>query len=252
MRIILACAAALLLVSAVAPRQQPYLWLKSYDPAQCIAARIAPPAGYEREASAAGTYEDWLRHLPLKKGSPQVLLYDGKEKANQDAHVAVIDLDVGDRDLQQCADSVIRLRAEYLFMAGWHADIHFNFTSGDRADFVKWTEGFTSVVKGNSVQWVRGKPRPATYATLRSYLNMVFSYAGTASLSQELTPVDDPARMRIGDVFIKGGVTGTRGCCGRHGGEQDDGQEGISLGTGFHARPGNACVEKSPVNVPLV
>ncbi|MFM7767840.1 MAG: DUF4846 domain-containing protein, partial [Bacteroidota bacterium] len=39
------------------------------------------------------------------------------------------------------------------------------------------------------------------------YMEMVFSYAGTASLEKELKPVD-LADMQIGDLFIKGGFPG--------------------------------------------
>jgi hypothetical protein len=40
-----------------------------------------------------------------------VLLYNGAPKFRQDVHAAVIDIDVGTRDLQQCADATMRLRA---------------------------------------------------------------------------------------------------------------------------------------------
>jgi hypothetical protein len=203
---------ALALISpalAAAPAERAaYPWLERYDPADSLAARIAPPAGLERAAAAPGSFESWLRGLPLKKGNPPVRLYNGQEKPNQTAHWAVLDLDTGPRDLQQCADSVIRLRAEYLYAAGKFDEIHFNFTSGDRADFSRWLAGFTPTVRGNKVEWVPGRPRPDTRAAFRAYLDVVFTYAGTASLAKELKPVPDVRQMRAGDVFIQGGSPG--------------------------------------------
>jgi len=119
-----------------------------------------------------------------------------------------LDLDVGERDLQQCADAIIRLRAEYLWAAGRRDDIHFSFTSGDRADYARWREGGRPVVRGETVTWVRSAGRDDSYACFRAYLDTVFTYAGTYSLSQELSPVLDAADMQIGDVFIRGGFPG--------------------------------------------
>ncbi|MGH7599664.1 MAG: DUF4846 domain-containing protein [bacterium] len=42
-------------------------------------------------------------------------MYNGAPKPNQAAQYRVLAIDVGNKDLQQCADAVIRLRAEYLF-----------------------------------------------------------------------------------------------------------------------------------------
>ena len=64
-----------------------------------------------------------------------------KKKANQAAAFAVVDMEIGNRDLQQCADAVIRLRAEYLWKHKRYTDIKFNFTSGFTAEYKKWAEG---------------------------------------------------------------------------------------------------------------
>jgi len=185
-----------------------YPWLEKYDSSESIARRIPTPAGFTRTREAAKSFESWLRYLPLRKGLPPVLLYDGGKKANQGAHWAVLDVDVGEKDLQQCADAVIRLRAEYLYSAGSLADIHFDFTSGDRADFTKWAQGYRPVVEGNKVTWVKSAAADSSYRTFRRYLDTVFAYAGTVSPARELKPVDDVRRMKIGDVFIKGGTPG--------------------------------------------
>lgn len=209
MRRLFAAVAVLSAVSALwAQAAGLYPWQREYKPAESLQTRIAPPEGFRRTDAEAGSFETWLRGLPLKSGRPPVLLYDGRPKANQEAHHAVVDIDVGSKDLQQCADAVIRLRAEWLYAAKRYAEIHFNFTSGDRADWSKWAEGFRPVVQGNRVTWRKSAGADATYPSFRAYLDTVFAYAGTASLSAELKPVADAREVRPGDVFILGGSPG--------------------------------------------
>jgi hypothetical protein len=149
-----------------------------------------------------------LRHLPLKKKGTPVYLYDGRKKGNQGAHFAVIDIDTGTRDLQQCADAVIRLRAEYLYSSGLYSAIHFNFTSGDEASFTKWAAGYRPKVNGSTVQWVNNAGQDSSYSSFRRYLTTVYIYAGTYSLSKELKPRKDIQEMSIGYVFIEPGFPG--------------------------------------------
>jgi Domain of unknown function (4846) len=75
--------------------------------------RIKPPKGFRRIAVPQGSFADWLRRLPLKPGNPQLLLHTGNPKTNQKAHHAIVAIDVGKKNLQQCADAIIRLRAEF-------------------------------------------------------------------------------------------------------------------------------------------
>ena len=118
-----------------------------------LADRIAPPSGYVRETCSDNSFTTYLRNLPLLPKGSKVLLYNGKEKANQAAAFAVVDMEIGNRDLQQCADAVIRLRAEYLWKHKRYADIKFNFTSGFTAEYKKWAEGNRIKVNDNQVQW---------------------------------------------------------------------------------------------------
>jgi hypothetical protein len=183
-------------------------WTQAYHSARSLENRVPPPDGFERVAVAAGSFGAWLRDLPLKEGRPAVRLYDGRLKRNQEAHWAVVDIDTGDKDLQQCADAVMRLRAEYLFAAGRFDAIAFDFTSGDRAAFARWAEGERPVVRGNRVSWKRSGPAGGGYESFRRYLDVVFTYAGSASLEKELTPVRDLRDIEPGDVFIQGGFPG--------------------------------------------
>jgi len=168
--------------------------------ADTLERRIASPYGYHRIETAPGGFGEWLRRLPLLPGRPPVLLFDGRQKANQDAHYAVVDLDVGTRNLQQCADAVIRLRAEYLRSAGCEDRIVFDFTSGDAAAWTAWRKGMRPEIRGNEVTWRPGAPPDAGAASFRRYLDLVFTYVGTASLIRELVKVEDPSRVEPTDL----------------------------------------------------
>lgn len=159
-----------------------------------------------RISSTSGSFAVYLRELPLKPHNSKIRLFNGEFK-DIGSHAAVIDIDVGDRDLQQCADAVMRLRAEYLYKQKAYERIHFNFTNRFSADFSIWNSGKSIKVSGNRVQWVNDKSSNSSYDSFRKYLNMVFSYAGTLSLSRELKKAPAEGIMP-GDVFIKGGTPG--------------------------------------------
>lgn len=171
-----------------------------------LSERFRVPEGFERMPAGQGSFQAWLRTLPLKPDGAPVLYFDGREKTAQ-VHAAVVAMEIGSRDLQQCADAAIRLRAEYLYHSGRQDEIAFSFTNGFRADYASWRSGKRIQVKGNAVSWTNGGRASDDYETFRSYLDMVFAYAGTLSLSKELksVPLDD---LQAGDVFIQGGSPG--------------------------------------------
>lgn len=164
--------------------------------------RIKTPEGFARVNVEEGSYAAYLRNLPVKPHGTKVKYYNGEVKS-VDVHEAVLDIDVGKRDLQQCADAVMRLWAEYLYGKGLYGKIHFNFTNGFRADYATWMQGNRIVVEGNKAYWVKRAAPSNDYASFRQYLDMVFAYAGTLSLSQEMkkVPLEE---IQIGDVFLKG------------------------------------------------
>ncbi|HYD22509.1 MAG TPA: DUF4846 domain-containing protein, partial [Flavipsychrobacter sp.] len=166
-----------------------------------------PPPGYRRRALPDGSFGKYLRSLPLKPHGSPVLYYNGDEKPNNNIYSAVVAMDIGKYDLQQCADAVMRLRAEYLYNSKQADKIHFNFTSGFQADYSKWAAGNRITVNGNHVSWQGGRMADHSYASFRKYLEMVFSYAGTLSLSSELQRANY-RDLQIGDVFIQGGSPG--------------------------------------------
>jgi Domain of unknown function (4846) len=171
-----------------------------------ISARFSIPSNFTRIQSEKNSFGEFLQNLSLKPHGSLVHYYNGQEKPNKVA-AAILTMDVGVKDLQQCADAVMRLRAEYLLKAKQYDALHFKFTNGFKADYTKWRAGNRIVVKGNSVSWVKTTKESHSYQSFREYMNSVFTYAGTASLAKELKPVPF-SDMKIGDVLIKGGSPG--------------------------------------------
>ncbi|MEW6412922.1 MAG: DUF4846 domain-containing protein [Candidatus Zixiibacteriota bacterium] len=198
---------ALVALTTIANAQS-YPWLENYDTTQTIRSRFQPPDGYTRPATEPGSFAHWLQNLPLRPDGAKVYLYDGREKSDRSVYCAVVEIDTADKDLQQCADAVMRLRAEYFYSRGMYDSIAFNFTSGDRASYRDWINGLRPVVKGNSVSWQRSAIRDSSYINFREYLNTVFTYAGSYSLSREMENRTDIDDIQIGDVLIQGGLPG--------------------------------------------
>lgn len=172
-----------------------------------IKTRIKLPEGFERTDEKTGTFGYYLKNLPLKPDQTPVYLHNETLKKRQDVHAAIIDISIGKRNLQQCADAVMRLRAEYLWEKKRYDEISFNFTNGFKANYKKWRNGYRIRVNGNHVFWAKVTSISNTHNDLMNYLTMVFSYAGTISLNQELekTAIET---IKIGDVFIKAGSPG--------------------------------------------
>ncbi|MBO0356782.1 DUF4846 domain-containing protein [Hymenobacter sp. BT186] len=171
-----------------------------------MAARFAPPPGCRRVALTPGSFGHWLRYLPLLPAGTAVHLFNGRLKDPQNVHAAVLNIDVGSRDLQQCADAVIRLRGEYEYSRQPN-QVHFHLTSGDDIRFADWYRGRGFQVRDNAVVAAPKAVEQPTHTVFRRYLDQIFTYAGTLSLARELTPTP-LASVQPGDVFIRGGSPG--------------------------------------------
>lgn len=169
--------------------------------------QIPLPQNYTRKEFSSNSFTHYLRHISLKPKDTPVKLYNGQLKDYQQVHYRVLDISVGKRDLQQCADAVMRLRAEYLFKTNQKDKISFNYTSGDAAIYTKWVAGYRPSIKGNKVSWSLKAKVDTSYTNFLKYMDNVFMYAGSASLSKELKSkkMED---IEVGDVFIQGGFPG--------------------------------------------
>ena len=151
-----------------------------------VESRFELPKGFVRIEVGVNSFAAYLRQLPLETDGAKVYYYDGTIKP-LNVHAAVIAMDTGKRDLQQCADAVMRLRGEYLFAQKKFSAIHFNFLSDGKPRYYKNHADSTH-----------------SYKSFRKYMNYIFAYANTASLKAELKSVNFN-EMKIGDVFIQSG-----------------------------------------------
>lgn len=193
--------------------------------------RVAPPLGYERTEEKGDSLTTFLRRYPLKKAGKPVLLYNGEEKANQSAHVAVFKLPLEKEDLQQCADSVMRVYAEYFWNTGRKERISFRFVDGFQAEYSKWRSGYRIRTGESRSSWVPGGARDDSYENFKKYLRMVFAYAGTLSMEQESKKIK-LSEAATGDIFLYAGSPGhvvmVVDVC-----RSSDGKKAFLLGQGF-------------------
>ncbi|MFT5723895.1 MAG: hypothetical protein ACI9JN_001012 [Bacteroidia bacterium] len=164
---------------------------------------IPLPEGYERLEFDSSSVATYLQNLSLKEDK-QVYLYNGQLKHDQTVQYAVIDMDVGTRDLQQCADATMRLRAEHLYQTKQFSQIAFHFTSGHLASWSSYAQGYRAKISGSNVQWVKTAKPDTTYSNFRKYMDLVFSYCGTRSMDKEVVKVN-VRDIQPGDVFHETG-----------------------------------------------
>ncbi|MFN9596215.1 MAG: DUF4846 domain-containing protein, partial [Bacteroidota bacterium] len=173
-----------------------------------IKSRIQPPDGFNWVEEEEGSMGQFLQNLKLKPSGSQILDYTGTPIDNQSEHAAVLDIDVGDKNLQQCADAVIRLRAEYLWHHNRQSEIAFHFTSGDLCRWEDYRDGVRPSITGNNVRFSKTATLDRSYANFRKYLNLVFTYAGTISLDKETRRLGTDETLEPGDILITPGSPG--------------------------------------------
>ncbi len=185
-----------------------YAWLAEHFPDATplsLRTRFASPPGYTRLTVAEGSFAEWLRYLPVRE-DPQVYAYDGRPL--QAPAAAVVLLDVGDRDLQQCADAIIRLHAEYLWSSGQFAAIAYHFTNGVRSAWLAWADGERFAKIDGRLRGVSKAKKDHGRAAFRAYLQHLFIYAGTRSLPKDARALAEEEALRPGDFFNQAGSPG--------------------------------------------
>jgi hypothetical protein len=199
--------------ATAAPSSVPsYGWLRSLkDPEAArdtLLARFETPKGMHRVPVATGSFGEFLRTLPLEaKGAP-VRAFNGEViRAGDHPRVAaVLALDVGPFDVQQCADSIVRLHAEWQWSKGNHA-LSYRASSGFPMELSRWENGERMRVDGSTLAWYRGAKKDASRKSFREYLDQVFTFVNTVAVERDGLHIK-AKDLEPGDFFVQGGFPG--------------------------------------------
>jgi hypothetical protein len=187
-----------------------YAWLAEGVSVRTLDEAFDPPSGFTRVSVAPQSFGAFLRTLPLRAERAPVLAYDKRRLLEGDDPrvAAVAELDVSPVDIQQCADSVIRLHAEWRWSTQTTGSVGYHFLSGDHATWSRYKAGERPKVDGKRVTWTSGAPPKDDHTTYRKYLDMVFNYASTISLANKSSEVVTKDTLRPGDFFVLPGGPG--------------------------------------------
>lgn len=185
------CTAILWLLVCIEPMPETGNPVPVFNTGMHIVKQIPLPDGFERVAVKENSFAAYLQNLALRKDKT-VYLYNKQPKPDQTLHYAVIDISTGDKDLQQCADAIMRIRGEYFFAKKMYDSIRFLKSNGSYYQFRNYVK---PGVQNEREQFMQ-------------FMQMVFMNCGTYNLQQQLKPVTDISAMQIGNVFIKGGAPG--------------------------------------------
>ena len=173
-----------------------------------IRTRFTPPKGYFWVTEERGSFSEYLVNFPLHPPNFPVRDFNQIPIEKQYNHAAILKIDVGDKDLQQCADAWMRLYAEYLWSKNRFDEIKFEFTSGQLFSWNDFKKGMRTKETKNRVTFYDTTKNDSSYENFREYLNVIFRYAGTISLNKESVAVLQNSKIIAGDFLIKPGSPG--------------------------------------------
>ncbi len=186
---------------------QDYPWPKQEEAFAPVVRRFSLPAGFQRMQAGEGSWAQWLQHLPLRQPGTPVRSLQGDIILGGHAPAlgAVVDMDV--RKNQECADVILRLRAEYLRWAGRDDEIVFHLTGAGKISWPEWKRGMRPRLEGNDLRFYKTAGRDSSQASFDKYLAAVFAWCGTISLGKEGKALSG-GEAQIGDFFVRGGSPG--------------------------------------------
>ncbi len=184
-----------------------YPWPRTTPVHEPLVYRFPPPAGAKRTVVAEGSWAQWLRHLPLRPPDAPVVSVSGSTIWYSDSRYVGAVIDMDERKNQECADVILRLRAEYLRWAGREDEIVFSLTGPGTISWPEWQAGMRPRLEGSRLNFYRAADPDDSRQAFDSYLASAFAWCGTLSLSKdgEAAGLEE---VRIGDFFAHGGSPG--------------------------------------------
>ena len=173
-----------------------------------ILTRFTPPEGFFWVKETPGSFGEYLVNFPLHPPNFPIRDYRKVPVDSQNKHIALLKIDVGDKDLQQCADAWMRLYSEYLWTQKRFDEIGFEFTSGQFFAWNDYRKGIRTREVNKKVSFYDSGITDDSYSAFREYLNIIFRYAGTISLDRESVAVAENSNIRTGDFIIEPGSPG--------------------------------------------
>jgi hypothetical protein len=179
--------------------------LATTDTAYDRFARAIP--GYSLFVAELGSWTEWLRLLPLAAPGTPVRNFQGQIVVpGDDEHLAaVVAIDVGSRDIQQSADVILRMHAEWRWFS---EDYRMLYLSDSELELPlqKWRAGERLVADGDQPKWVTQQaPQPKVdHAEFRAYLDSVFAWSDSRALLAESVALR-PENLEPGAFFLHAG-----------------------------------------------
>ena len=184
-----------------------YPWPHAAPTYESLASRFPPPRGARCVELEPGSWGAWLRGLPMQPPGSPLRLWDGLAYPLLLAPwiAGIVDLDV--RRYQECADTIFRLRLEYLRHSGRALEASVPTGAGDPLTWAQWSRGWRPHQRGSRIYVSLTAAPDDSRAAFDHYLTSVFIWCGTGELNQMGRRVA-PDDLQVGDFFVRPGAPG--------------------------------------------
>ncbi|MBB5225114.1 hypothetical protein DYE50_00365 [Treponema ruminis] len=175
-----------------------------------IVERIKVPPKFKRIKAEPQSFAGYLRNYPLKEAASPLLLHNGNQKSNQEAHACIFDMPPESK-LQENSQTIVRLYAQYLYASGKEKEISFHLTNGE---ICKWTEWLSDCERKRNLRkdvandlkkWTKyEKPvsKKEKDEFFRSYLKNIFAHTSPLSMMEYESKSIEINQVRTGDILF--------------------------------------------------